>query len=300
MAAVEVTGLVKRYAGRAVVDGVSFTVEEGEIFGILGPNGAGKTTTVECVSGLRQRDAGEVRVLGADPARDQAQLRRQVGVQLQHAELPGRMTVAEAMVLFAAFYPAPRDWRPMVEALGLAGSLGTRFEKLSGGQQQRLSIALAFVGDPRVAVLDELTTGLDPAARLDTYRLIEAERDRGVTVLLVTHLMPEAERLCDRLALIDHGHVVALDDPAGIVAQAAAVQRLRFRPSRSLDDSLLTTLPEVTAVERLGETVVVTGTADLVAAVTSALARNGVIAERLRIEQPSLDEAFVTLTGGTR
>ncbi|WP_431728047.1 ABC transporter ATP-binding protein [Verrucosispora sp. TAA-831] len=296
MGIIEVTNLHKRYGNTVAVEDVSFVVEAGEIFGILGPNGAGKTTTVECVSGLRTPDRGEITVLGLDPRRDRAELRERVGVQLQGHQLPDKQTVAEAMNLYRSFYRAPADGARLLEMLGLAEKRHTQYRRLSGGQQQRLSIALALVGSPAVAVLDELTTGLDPQARRDTWDLVDEVRDSGVTIVLVTHFMDEAERLCDRLALIDSGRVVALDTPAGLVARAAAEQRVRFRPSTPLVERLLTDLPEVTGVQRHGQQVVVTGTGNLLQAVTSVLVQQRVIAQELRVEQASLDDAFVTLT----
>jgi len=293
---IEVARLHKRYGATVAVDDVSFTVEAGEIFGILGPNGAGKTTTVECVSGLRTPDRGQVTVLGLDPRRDRRELRQKVGVQLQEHRLPDRQTVAEAMDLYRSFYREPADGRRLLDMLGLAGKRDTPYRKLSGGQQQRLSVALALAGRPTVAVLDELTTGLDPQARRDTWDLIEQVRDSGVTIVLVTHFMDEAERLCDRLALIDAGRVVALDTPAGLVASVAAEQRVRFRPSAALDERLLTDLPEVTSVQRQGRQVVVAGTGNLLQAVTSVLAEQQIAAGDLRVEQASLDDAFVALT----
>jgi ABC-2 type transport system ATP-binding protein len=282
MAIIEVDALAKRYGSTQAVSDVSFSVERGEIFGILGPNGAGKTTSVECTIGLRRRDGGTVRVLGVDPQRDRATIRRAVGVQLQHAELPEKLTVAEALRLYSSFYDDPADWRELMIVLGLTEKADTRFGKLSGGQQQRLSIALALIGNPTIAVLDELTTGLDPAARRETWDLIEQVRDRGVTILLVTHFMQEAEHLCDRLAVIDEGRVIALDTPAGIVNGAGGQpQRMRFRPSQPLDDVVLTGLPEVREVERQGDQVIVTG----------------IVAANLRVEQSSLDDAFIALTG---
>jgi ABC-2 type transport system ATP-binding protein len=297
MGIIEVADLHKRYGDTVAVDGVSFTVEPGEIFGILGPNGAGKTTTVECLTGLRTPDRGELTVLGLDPRRDRAELRQRVGVQLQESQLPDKQTVREAMELYGSFYREPADGGRLLETLGLAAKRDTQYRKLSGGQKQRLSIALALVGRPTVAVLDELTTGLDPQARRDTWELIEQVRASGVTIVLVTHFMDEAERLCDRLALIDAGRVVAIDTPAGLVSGAAAEQRVRFRPSTELAERLLTELPEVTEVVRHGRHLVVTGTANLLQAVTSVLAQHHVIAEDLRVEQASLDDAFVALTG---
>lgn len=297
MAIIEVSGLVKRYGAKTAVDGVSFAVEQGEIFGILGPNGAGKTTTVECVVGLRTQDAGTIRVAGLDPVTDAVELKELVGVQLQESKLPEKLTVGEALDLFSSFYRAPADWRELVETLGLTDKVNTQFRRLSGGQQQRLSIALALLGNPRIAVLDELTTGLDPQARRDTWDLIERIRDRGVTVVLVTHFMEEAERLCDRLAVIDGGRVVAIDSPAGLVSTVDNTQRIRFRPSAPLDHALLTVLPEVESVTEAGRQLVVTGSGNLLHAVTSVLARNQIVAADLRVEQTTLDDAFVALTG---
>jgi len=296
---IECDHLRKRYRSTVAVDDVSFTVRRGEIFGILGPNGAGKTTTVECLSGLRTPDSGQLRVLGLDPRRDRQALRLRVGVQLQESQLQDKLRLGEALELFSSFYPRPADWRVLADELGLAGKLDTPFAKLSGGQKQRLSIALALVGDPEVAVLDELTTGLDPQARRDTWELIEQVRARGVTIVLVTHFMEEAERLCDRIAVIDSGRTVAIDTPAGLVARVEAEQRVRFRPSVPMRDELLTELPEVTSVAWHGPTVVVTGTGNLLHAVTSVLARNQIVALELRVEQASLDDAFVALTGRT-
>jgi ABC-2 type transport system ATP-binding protein len=296
---IEVTGLHKRYGGTVAVDDVSFSVERGEIFGVLGPNGAGKTTTVECVEGLRRPDRGTVSVLGLDPRRDRAELTQRVGVQLQRSELPEKMKVAEALALYSSFYREPADWPRLLEELGIADQAGTRFGKLSGGQRQRVSIALALAGRPEIAILDELTTGLDPQARRDTWRLIEQVRDRGVTVVLVTHFMEEAERLCDRIAVIDAGRVAAIDTPAGLVARVDPGQRIRFRPSPALDDRLLRELPEVHTVTRSGTQLTVTGTDGLLQAVTATLARNNILAADLRVEQTSLDDAFVALTGRT-
>jgi len=296
MHTIEVNQLTKRYGDQVAVDGVSFTVEPGEIFAILGPNGAGKTTTVESIAGLRKPDGGMIRVLGLDPRQDRDRLRAVVGVQLQESELPDRMTVAEAVELFASFYADPADPGALIEDLGLTEKRDTQYRKLSGGQKQRLSIALALVGQPKVAILDELSTGLDPQARRETWELIASIRDRGVTVLLVTHLMEEAERLADRVAVIDGGRIVAIDTPAGIIARVNAEQKLRFRPSAPIEDRLLTDLPEVSGVERAGPVIVVTGTGNLIHAVTSVLAQHQVVANDLRVEQANLDDAYLALT----
>jgi ABC-2 type transport system ATP-binding protein len=297
MNVIEVENLHKRYPNHVAVDDVSFEVRAGEIFGILGPNGAGKTTTVECVSGLRLPDGGTVRVTGIDPAKDRDALRRVLGAQLQSAALPEKIKVWEAMDLYASFYAEPADWRALLEQVGLSGKRDTAFAKLSGGQRQRLSVALALVGKPRIAVLDELTTGLDPQARRDTWELVENIRDSGVTIVLVTHFMEEAERLCDRIALIDAGRVVATDSPAGLIARVGAEQRVRFRPSAPVADSVLTELPGVTDVSHSGGQVTVTGTGNLAHVVTLALAQKQIVPGDLRIEQASLDDAFLALTG---
>ncbi|MEV7092996.1 ABC transporter ATP-binding protein [Amycolatopsis sp. NPDC051045] len=222
MPLIEVTDLRKCYGTRVAVDGVSFTVERGEIFGILGTNGAGKTTTVECLQGLRAADGGTMSVLGLDPATDRTALTRRVGVQLQESQLPPKLRVREALELFASFYPEPADLDVLLGQLDLRDHARSFFGKLSGGQKQRVSIALALVGRPELAILDELTTGLDPHARRETWRLVEGVRATGVTVLLVTHFMDEAERLCDRVAIFDAGRVVATGTPAELRAAAGA------------------------------------------------------------------------------
>ncbi|MFB7912947.1 ATP-binding cassette domain-containing protein [Streptomyces sp. NPDC056061] len=296
MAIIEVDGVHKAYAGRPAVDGVSFTVDQGEIFGILGPNGAGKTTTVECVEGLRVPDAGTVRVAGLDPVADHARVTRLLGAQLQESELQPKITVAEALELHSAFHPEPGDWRALAERLGLHTSLRTRFAALSGGRKQRLSIALALVGNPKVVVLDELTTGLDPRARRDTWKLIEDVRDSGVTVLLVTHFMEEARRLCDRVAVIDRGRVVALDTPSGLISRADTSTVISFTPSSPLDGAELDALPGATSVEREDGRIVINGTDETANAVISLLARHHITAHRLRVSEATLDDAFLDLT----
>ncbi|HEX3812665.1 MAG TPA: ABC transporter ATP-binding protein [Mycobacteriales bacterium] len=297
MPVIEVTDLHKRYGDKVAVKDVSFSVERGEIFGLLGPNGAGKTTTVECLSGLRRRDGGSVSVLGVDPGEDRRALRQRFGIQLQESALPNRIQVAEALDLYSSFYESPADWEELMERLGLVEHRTVPFGKLSGGQKQRLSIALALVGNPEIAILDELTTGLDPQARRDTWSLIEGVRDSGVTVVLVTHFMEEAQRLCDRLAVIDAGRVVALDSPTGLVSKMDSENRLTFRPSRPVDEAELLALPEVREVRLDGSRLAVTGDSNVVQAVVSLLARNHIVAEELRVEQTNLDDAFVALTG---
>jgi ABC-2 type transport system ATP-binding protein len=237
--ALEVTGLRKSYGRKAAVDGLSLRVAEGEIFGILGPNCAGKTTTVECAEGLRRPDGGSVRVFGIDPYRDRAAARRLVGAQLQESQLPDKITVAEAIGLYASFYPEPADTEALIGRLGLTEKRDTRYRKLSGGQKQRVSIALALVGHPRLVVFDELTTGLDPAARRESWRLVRELRDDGVTVVLVTHYADEAERLCDRVALIQAGRLTALGSPEELISRASADRYSINRNHTTLDDAIV-------------------------------------------------------------
>ncbi len=295
--AVEIRNLRKTYGTLVAVDDVSFSVAEGEIFGILGPNGAGKTTTVECTIGLRSADAGTVRLLGLDPRTDGDEIHEIVGVQLQAGALPGKLRVGEILDEYQSFYREPADVGELVEVLGLGPKRGDYYRSLSGGQRQRLSVALALIGRPKIAILDEMTTGLDPQARRDTWELIEGIRDRGVTIVLVTHFMEEAERLCDRVALIDNGRVVALDAPAALADRARGGKSVRFLPSAPFDDRLLTGLPEVTSLEHAGQHVLVTGSGELVNAVILTLHAAGVTAGDVQLDSSNLEDAFVKLTG---
>ena len=297
MSVIEVEHLSKAYGSTVAVDDLSFSVQEGEIFGILGPNGAGKTTTVECMEGLRAQDSGSVRILGLDPHADHDELTQVLGVQLQESALPDKLYVSEALDLYSSFYRDPADWRALVKTLGLDTKKGTMFKKLSGGQKQRLSIALALVGNPKVAMLDELTTGLDPEARRDTCNLISGIRDRGVTIVLVTHFMEEAEHLCDRVALVDSGRIVALDTPAALAESIHAGMTMRFLVPGTFDPALLSALPDVTSVVRRGGAVTVTGNGNVLAAVASVLARHEIEPRQLRVEQATLEDAFLALTG---
>jgi ABC-2 type transport system ATP-binding protein len=298
-----VAGLAKHYRGLTAVDEISFEVRQGEIFGLLGPNGAGKTTAVECLEGLRARDAGEVRVLGLDPKTQGHQLHQRIGVQLQDTQLPDKLRVGEALQMYAAFYPHPADWRELLDRWGLASKVSAPFAKLSGGQKQRLFIALALVGNPELVFLDELTSGLDPGARRATWDLIHQVRAHGVTVVLVSHFMDEVEELCDRVAILEQGRIVALDTPAGLVDRVGGESRMRFRlpvPAAGgppVDARALLSLPGITDIKQNGAQVTVTGTGDFASAVTAELARRQVILSDLRIEGRSLDSAYVSLTG---
>jgi ABC-2 type transport system ATP-binding protein len=297
-AAVTIKNLVKRYGTVLAVDDVSFSIHEGEIFGIIGPNGAGKTTTVECISGIRVPDSGSISVYGFSPQRDRDRIREFVGVQLQESALPPRLRVGEALDLFASFYPSPLDPQQVLDSLGIKHLARVAFKSLSGGQKQRLSIALALVGSPKIAILDELTTGLDPEARRDTWALIERMRGRGVTVILVTHFMDEAETLCDRVALINRGVLRVLDTPEAIAAKAG-VNRVRFVPSQAVDDETLYAVRGVQVIERKERYVTVTGTGDLAASLINALAAKGIKVSELEARRGNLDDAFIKLTRDT-
>ena len=294
--AVEVERLRKTYGDKVAVEDVSFRVEPGEVFGILGPNGAGKTTTVESVCGLRVGDAGRVRVHGIDPWTDRDATTRIVGVQLQESRLQPKITVREALEMWAAFYDDPLPWSEPAERLGLADHLDKRFGTLSGGQQQRLSIALALVGRPRVAILDELSTGLDPRARREVWSLVRDLRDSGTTVLLVTHGMEEAEELCDRVAIIDAGSVRAIGTPAELIGGAAAATVTSFEPSEPVDLVALRELEGVADVRADAGRVIVTGAEDAAVAVLARLASRGVVPHCLRVVDGSLDSAYLDLT----
>ena len=295
---IRATGLRKAYGPVVAVDDVSLEIRAGEIFGLVGPNGAGKTTTIECLEGLRRPDQGQVHVLGLDPARDGQALRARIGVQLQQSALPDRLKVWEALDLYASFYPRAADWRKLLDQLGLTEKQGDPFAKLSGGQKQRLFIALALVNDPELVFFDELTTGLDPQARRAMWDLVRSIRDQGKTVFLTTHFMEEAERLCDRVAVMDHGRIVALDSPENLIASLGSENRVVFTCDGDAALQDLRVLPTVTRLERIGERVIVYGRGDrLVVEVVEALLAGKIRFRDLRTEQPNLEDVFLALTG---
>jgi ABC-2 type transport system ATP-binding protein len=295
---VEVDNLRKSYGSIVAVDGISFQVNQGEVFGMVGPNGAGKTTTIECIEGLRQPDNGAIRVLGLHPQRDAYALRPLTGAQLQESALQDRIRVWEALDLFAAFYPRAGAWEPLLDRLGLDDVRNTPFAKLSGGQKQRLFVALALVNDPDLVFLDELTTGLDPQARRGVWELIADIRNRGKTVLLTTHFMEEAERLCDRVAILDHGRIVALDSPEELVRGLGRESRVVFTADPGFDPGSLQGLRSVSRVEVVGDRVIISGREDgLVVDVVNALSARGCRFRDLRTEQPTLEDVFLSLTG---
>jgi ABC-2 type transport system ATP-binding protein len=297
--AVEVRGLVKHYAAAEVVRGVSFEVRRGELFGLLGTNGAGKTTTVEILQGLRQPTSGRVRVLGLDPATDGDQLRRRVGAQLQDAALPDRIRVVEALRLFSSLHPNPRPIDELVAEWDLGGLLRRRFAALSGGERQRLFVALALIGRPELVFLDELTQNLDPVARRRTWDVVRQVRQAGTTVVLVTHDIEEAERLCDRIAVMDRGRVVAAGSPTEIVAALGGKATVKFTDA-DLDVRTLRAVPGVDTVQRHGPAVHVRGSGPLLAHVGAHLVAIGRPPLDLRVERPTLEDRFVALTQEAR
>jgi ABC-2 type transport system ATP-binding protein len=271
---------------------------------MVGPNGAGKTTTIEIIEGLRQADGGNVRVLGLDPVYEERQLRPLLGVQLQQANLPENIKVWEALDLYASFYSRILDWQELLERLGLNEKRNSTFRKLSGGQKQRLFIALALLNDPQLIFLDELTTGLDPQARHTIWDLVRDLRKQGKTVFLTTHLMEEAERLCDRVAILDHGKIVAIDTPVDLIASLEIGGRVVFSVDGGWSPEKMASLPGVTRVENKGDKIVVSGRmngsngyAPLVTEVVNTLTAEGIRFSNLRTEQPNLEDAFLSLTG---
>jgi ABC-2 type transport system ATP-binding protein len=301
MAAIEVEDLQKSYGELKAVDGLSFTVEQGEVFGLLGPNGAGKTTTVEILIGLRQRDGGDVRVMGFDPDRESEAVKAQIGVQLQQTQLFPLLSVEEVLKLFASFYSNAAEIESLLTLVGLQERRKAKFQHLSGGQKQRLSLALTLINDPEIVFLDEPTTGLDPQARRQLWDIVEQMREQGKTVLLTTHYMEEAEVLCQRVAVIDHGKILALGTPRELIDE--------YVPERAIELAL----PEQTALSRLESTPGVTHvdvrdssalirTADLRESLSALLQETSddtLDLDTLRIQRGTLEDVFLHLTGRT-
>lgn len=292
---VDVRHLIKRYGDVTAVHDVSFSVEDGEIFGILGPNGSGKTTTVESLQGLRKIDGGWVRVLGLDPVTQSKEIRRLIGSQLQESALPDRVKVWEALDLFGSISPNGPSVTELLDDWGLPDKRNARFGSLSGGQQQRLFVALALVNGPSLVFLDEMTTGLDPASRRIAWDLIRRIRERGTTVVLVTHFMEEAETLCDRLIVVDDGAVVAEGTPAGLIDRYGGGVRVRFTLDGD-DNGWLSSVPHVSGWERERNKYEVRGEGPVLAYVASALVDHGIAPTDLRQERATLEDVFLALT----
>ena len=296
---IEVTGIRKTYGKLVAVDDVSFDVKEGEIFGLIGPNGAGKSTTMECVEGIRKPDRGLITVLGLDPRRDVYELQERIGVQLQQAQLQKRIKVWEAMQLWASLYrKKPESGELLLEQLGLAEKRNAWFMTLSGGQKQRLFIALALINDPEVVFLDELTTGLDPQARRAIWDLVRGIRDRGKTVFLTTHLMEEAERLCDRVAVIEHGRIIDIDSPQRLVDRHCPERSVTLATDDATAAECLARIPRVESVTAQESRFTVRGVGDgFVTDVIQCLSENRIRVTEFRTELPNLEDVFLKLTG---
>jgi len=294
---ITVENLHKTYGETVAVRDVSFEVRRREIFGILGSNGAGKTTIVEILQGLRDRTSGRVEVLGLDPDREKNKLRHSIGTQLQSSALPERLRIVEAIKLFAHARKVPVDVEATIATWGLESLRNRAFGSLSGGEKQRLFVALALLGDPELVLLDELTTGLDPSARHATWDLIRAVRDRGTTVLLVTHFMDEAELLCDRVAIMDRGQLVACDTPGGLTANRGGPVTITFSTTNGYQPDHLLTVPGVESATRTDDTVTVTGQGPTAVRVAAALAEHGVTPDDYRTHYPSLEDVFLSMTG---
>ena len=298
MPVIKVEHLRKVYGKVVAVNDISFEVQEGEIFGMVGPNGAGKTTTIECLESLRNPDSGKISVLGLNPRNDGYALRERIGIQLQEATLYDRIRVWEALDLFASFYHHSIDWNSLLETLGLEDKRNSYINKLSGGQKQRLYIALALVNDPELIFLDELTTGLDPQGRRMMWKLVQDIRNQGKTVFLTTHYMEEAEQLCNRVAIIDRGNIIALDTPENLIRSLGVDSRIIFSVKEPFEIDHLKKLKRVSRVECSNERVIVYGQGEkLVGEVVNMLTVDGVHFHDLRTEQPTLDDVFLSLTG---
>ena len=292
---ISVDCLHKAYGSSVAVDEVSFDVNKGEIFGLLGPNGAGKTTTVECIQGLRDATSGTIRILGLDPVAQRREVRCRIGSQLQESALPDRLKVWEALDLFA-IASGGADWRRLMDEWGLSEHAHKAFGSLSGGQQQRLFVALALVNDPDIVFLDEVTTGLDPQARRTAWDLIEEVRDRGVTVVLVTHFMEEAERLCDRIAIVDRGRIVTAGSPAQLIDNLERAVTVLFTTDVP-DIAFLDDLPDVSGIQRIGNRVAIEGHGAVLAHVAAALVARDVAPPDLRVERATLEDVFLQFAG---
>jgi len=295
---IQVENLTKVYGRLKAADGISFEVKRGEIFCMVGPNGAGKTTTIECIEGLRKPTSGSIRVLGLDPQSQSHLLKEKIGVQLQNAVLQPRMKVWEAIDLIGSFYPKTIDFVPLLKEMGLEEKKKAYLSSLSGGQKQRLFIILALIHDPEIVFLDELTTGLDPQARRAMWQMVESIREKGKTIFLITHFMEEAERLADRVAIVDQGRIIALDTPTRLISQFGGEMKIIFTVRDSPPSFSLEGIEGVSRTERVGEKAVVYGRGDsLVGDVVNSLLRGGIKFFDFQTQASNLDDVFLALTG---
>lgn len=295
---VQIENLFKSYGKIKAADDISFEVFKGEIFGLVGPNGAGKTTTIECIEGLRKSDSGNLKVMDLNPLTSGRVLRNSIGIQLQESELPGRIKVWEAIDLFSSFYSKTIKYDPLLKDLGLDGKKGAYFSRLSGGQKQRLFIALSLINDPELVFLDELTTGLDPQARRATWELITTINKKGKTIFLTTHYMEEAERLCDRVAIMDHGKIIALDTPQNLIRSIKIENKLIFSVAGDFQLDTLNDTKSISKYEKLGDKIIVYGRDNkMVRDTVDFLVKNNIDFYDLKTEQATLEDVFLTLTG---
>ncbi len=296
--AIRATDVTKRYGDLTAVNGVSLEVHPGEIFGIIGPNGAGKTTFMECLEGLRRPTSGTIDVLGEDPSRPSTRWRERIGVQLQTAALPPKITVNEAMALFASMYSNPADPAQLLNELGIAAKGRSYVDKLSGGQRQRVFIALALLGKPEVVFLDELTTALDPQARLAMWDVVRSIRQGGATVVMTTHYMEEAEALCDRVAVIDAGRLIALDTVPGLIASIAKGTKVQLRTSQQLTRGIVDEIDGISEVMIAGTSVsMLWSGSGIPQAAIAAIEATGLTVTDIRTSSPGLEDVFLALTG---
>jgi len=297
-AVIQVKNLRKSYGKIKAVDDVSFEVYEQEIFGLVGPNGAGKTTATKCIEGLRKPNSGNLTVLDLNPTSNGRALRKMIGIQLQESQLPARIKVWEAVSLFSSFYNKNIESEPLLKDLGLEEKKKSYFDKLSGGQKQRLFIAMALINDPELIFLDELTTGLDPQARRTTWDLISSVRNKGKTIFLTTHFMEEAEKLCDRVAIIDNGKIIALDTPRNLIRNISTENRLMFSVTDNFELKNLSNIKSISKYEKSGNKIILYGhDKRMVKDVVNFLVNQDVDFTDLQTEQPKLEDVFLALTG---
>lgn len=295
---ISVENFTKTYGTLVAVDNVSFEVYEGEIFGMVGPNGAGKTTTVENIEGLRKPDNGSIKVFGLNPIKDRYELRDRIGMQLQHASLPERIKVWEIMDLFSSIYSNSLDYKELLDQFGLSEKSSATFASLSGGQKQRLFIALSLINDPELVFMDELTTGLDPQARRTMWDLVKSIRDKGKTVFLTTHFMEEAETLCDRVAIIDKGKIIALDSPENMIKSIGTDNRVTFKVEGDFKEEELENMKFISKLEKNENEYTVYGRGnELLVHTVNHLAEKGYRILELRSEQSNLEDVYLSLTG---
>jgi len=295
---VTVQNLVKHYKDVKAVDGISFSVKRGEIFGIVGPNGAGKTTTIECIAGMRRADSGSVDVLGLDPVKDSLALKRRIGLQQQESEIPDRLRLWEAMELFSSFYDTVLQWEDLLKQLNLWERKDSFYSELSGGQKKRLFVAMALIGDPEIVFLDEFTSGLDPQSRISIWKLVKELRDQGRTIILSTHYMDEAEKLCDRVAIVDHGKLTALDSPSNLISTHGGHTRIQFNVGDVFDGESLSSLKGVEFIQNSDNVCSLqVSSSSAIVEIVKQLDAMGQGLDSFRIEAPTLEDVFLNVTG---